>query len=221
MITLDPAMLGQLDTPGSRSADQPRAGSPPTSGQLAKAADGRPYARLTRLERLRLDGAADEGEEPAVAHGGRGDDSDDEPEADPDQALTGSYGSAAAPAKGVKEKHKMRGKNSAMKRYLRKQKQNVIDPNAVSTACGVYECRLCSSKCSTSSLCAPSLRVRRTREQPRLSAMRASPPACLPRRSTTLRSPTSARSAAGVPRRSSLQSYNLILCAARHLLLIK
>ena len=204
MITLDPAMLGQLDTPGSRSADQPRAGSPPASGQLAKAADGRPYARLTRLERLRLDGAADEGEEPAVAHGGRGDDSDDEPEADPNQALTGSYGSAAAPAKGVKEKHKMRGKNSAMKRYLRKQKQNVIDPNAVSAGRVRARRRVCSNESSISSPCVPSWRVRRTREQPRRSAMPAWPPACPPRRSTTLRSPTSARSAAVAPRHSSV-----------------
>ena len=36
--------------------------------------------------------------------------------------------------KAEKEKKKMRGKNKSLKRYLRKQRKNVIDPRAVSVA---------------------------------------------------------------------------------------
>ena len=36
-----------------------------------------------------------------------------------------------------KEKKKMRGKNKSLKRYLRKQRKNVIDPRAVSSVVSV------------------------------------------------------------------------------------
>lgn len=107
MITVDPDVVGQLDTKASR-ADQPivaaRGGD-----RVPRAADGTPYARLTRAQRLQLDEAMED-------------------EADDD--LDGAYSRAAAPAKGVvKEKNKARGRNSAMKRYLRKKRQNVVDAN--------------------------------------------------------------------------------------------
>lgn len=129
MITLDPETLGQLDV--RESVATPRAYSPPpTRGSgpsLPKAADGRAYARLSRLERLRLDGRADEGDEAAVSSTPNWATSADaeDPEQDKGAAVAGK-------GKDVKERFKMRGKNSAMKRYLRKQKQNVIDPNMVS-----------------------------------------------------------------------------------------
>jgi len=70
-----------------------------------------PFARLPRQHRLKLQGRADETEEVSEEDG------------------EGDEGKAAR--KEEKEKKRMRGKNKAMKRYLRKQRKNVIDPKAV------------------------------------------------------------------------------------------
>jgi len=68
-----------------------------------------PFARLPRQHRLKLQGRADETEEVSEEDGGEG---------KVDKAKSD-------------EKRRMRGKNKAMKRYLRKQRKNVIDPKAV------------------------------------------------------------------------------------------
>ena len=109
MIALDPEFVGAL-------APEPK---------LTTAVDDKtevPFARLPRLERLRVSGRADEteeGAEGAVAEGS----GDEEP--------------AARMSKAEKEKKKMRGKNKSLKRYLRKQRKNVIDPKAVSIFNGI------------------------------------------------------------------------------------
>lgn len=103
MITLDPDFVGSL--------------APPP--KLTTAVDDKSeltYARLPRLERLRVSGKADETEEDADAAGDNG---------------SGEEG-AKPLSKAEKEKKKMRGKNKSLKRYLRKQRKNVIDPKAVS-----------------------------------------------------------------------------------------
>ncbi|GBE84537.1 Probable U3 small nucleolar RNA-associated protein [Sparassis crispa] len=100
MIALNPEFIGSL--------------APPP--KLVTAVDGKvdiPFARLPRLERLRVQGKADETE--ANDH-----DSDDA-EAE----------GAPKPKREEKEKKKMRGKNKSLKRYLRKQRKNVIDPRAI------------------------------------------------------------------------------------------
>ena len=105
MITLDPEFVGSL--------------APPP--KLTTAVDDKselPFARLPRLERLRVQGKADETEEGDEAEPGviNGDENED---------------SKGRPSKAEKEKNKMRGKNKSLKRYLRKQRKNVIDPKAV------------------------------------------------------------------------------------------
>ena len=69
-----------------------------------------PFARLPRQHRIKLQGRADETEEVSAEEDGN-------------------------EGKGAKakseEKRRMRGKNKAMKRYLRKQRKNVVDPKAV------------------------------------------------------------------------------------------
>ncbi|KAI0635447.1 BING4CT-domain-containing protein [Trametes polyzona] len=102
-ITLDPSFIGSL--------------APPP--KLSTAVDGAhdiPYARLPRYERLRVSGKADETEE------------GDEGDAD---GAEGEAGSKHATSKAEKEKRKMRGKNKSLKRYLRKQRKNVVDPRAL------------------------------------------------------------------------------------------
>ncbi|OJA15047.1 hypothetical protein AZE42_05845 [Rhizopogon vesiculosus] len=103
MITLNPDFIGSL--------------APQT--KLTTAVNDThdiPFARLPRLERLRVQGKADDTE--AV------DDDDDGGEGDGDK-------SGKTQSRAEKEKRKMRGKGKSVKRYLRKQRKNVIDPTAV------------------------------------------------------------------------------------------
>ncbi|EGN97133.1 hypothetical protein SERLA73DRAFT_92118 [Serpula lacrymans var. lacrymans S7.3] len=105
MISLDPEFVGSL--------------APPT--KLTTAVHDTvdiPFARLPRLERLRVQGLADETE---VAEDGRG--RGDDGGAGDDNGKKQS--------REEREKRKMRGKGKSMKRYLRKQRKNVIDPTAV------------------------------------------------------------------------------------------
>lgn len=69
-----------------------------------------PFARLPRQHRLKLQGRADETEEIS------------------EEEENGEEGKAA---RKEEEKRRMRGRNKAIKRYLRKQRKNVIDPKAV------------------------------------------------------------------------------------------
>jgi len=88
--------------------------APPT--KLTTSTNGKPdipFARLPRQHRLKLQGRADETEEVSEEEDGEG------------------GGEGKAVRREEKEKKRMRGKNKAMKRYLRKQRKNVIDPKAV------------------------------------------------------------------------------------------
>lgn len=101
MITLDPEFVGTI--------------APPS--KLTTTVDGKietPFARLPRHERLKVQGKADQTE-----------DLSDEDEDSGDNDAT------KAEKREEKEKKKMRGRGKALKRYLRKQRKNVIDPRAV------------------------------------------------------------------------------------------
>ncbi|KAJ7049455.1 BING4CT-domain-containing protein [Mycena amicta] len=99
MVTIDPEFIGSLA---------------PTQSALTtldgKPAQSVPFARLPRLDRLRVQGKADETEV-----------------VDPDDYTPD--GTKRTPEE--KERKKMRGKGKSVKRYLRKQRKNVIDPTAV------------------------------------------------------------------------------------------
>lgn len=99
MIALDPDFVGSLAPSGT---------AVPQDQDI-------PFARLPRLQRLRIQGKADETE--ADADGG----ADDE----------AAGGTATSKSKKEKEKMKMRSRNKSLKRYLRKQRKNVIDPKAI------------------------------------------------------------------------------------------
>jgi hypothetical protein len=103
LITLDPEFVGNL-APPSKMTTTTFDGKPEVAV---------PYARLSRLERLRVSGKIDETEEHS------GDDGDE------------AEGDAKKATKEEREKRKMRGKGKSLKRYLRKQRKNVVDPAAV------------------------------------------------------------------------------------------
>lgn len=82
-----------------------------------------PFRKLSRLERLRAQGKADETEK-VEEHEEDGIDTDGEKK----------------PKGAEKEKMKMRGKGKALKRYLKKKRKNVIEPSTVS--CNQFGCLL-------------------------------------------------------------------------------
>ncbi|PWN48850.1 BING4CT-domain-containing protein [Violaceomyces palustris] len=136
MISLDPTLLGSIDAkdpfkpdPLSLDGDGVRLIRPDS---IVKSADGRSFSKLSRYEKLQLQGLdledgmdfvrSDEEDEDAVAAG-----------EDEGRINLGSNAVRVGAGKKEKskEKNKMRGKNSAMKKYLRKKKMNVIDPKTI------------------------------------------------------------------------------------------
>ena len=108
MITLDPEMVGNLAPPSKLTTGTTSEGKP---------LDAIPYARLPRMERLKVSGKADTTE----------DISEDEREVD-----------GKKESREEREKRRMRGKGKSLSRYLRKQRKNVIDPAAVSNTMICY-----------------------------------------------------------------------------------
>lgn len=147
MISVDPSFLGRVQENGVKGRVGPReegAGELKKAGIL-KAADGTPFARLSRMERLRLEGKADEGSDRAfkMSHlassaadaAGQGSDDEDDDSSTDGEGVTSSTAPDGTVRVGTgekKEKKKARGRNSTMKRYLRKKRGNVIDQNSVS-----------------------------------------------------------------------------------------
>ncbi|KAJ7363775.1 BING4CT-domain-containing protein [Mycena albidolilacea] len=103
MITLDPELIGAMAPESKLSTTTTFDGKPAKGSET-------PFARLPRIERLRVQGKADESEV-----------------VDPDD--TAPDGRKLTTEE--KERKKMRGKGKSLKRYLRKQRKNVIDPTAV------------------------------------------------------------------------------------------
>lgn len=120
LISIDQSILGSVHVAETNvsAADQDRilaeiARRNPDA--VPRSADGRAYSQLSRVERMQLDDPntllfTEEGEE----------------------AGTGSLAARiAAHEAPKKEKNRMRGKNKALSRYLRKKRENVIDPNRI------------------------------------------------------------------------------------------
>jgi len=74
---------------------------------------------LPRIERLRVQGKADETELP---------------QSDEDETVEGETEESKEVRKEKREKMKMRGKGKTLKRYLRKKRKNVIDAGVVSNS---------------------------------------------------------------------------------------
>ncbi|KXN92677.1 U3 small nucleolar RNA-associated protein 7 [Leucoagaricus sp. SymC.cos] len=110
LITLDPEFVGTFAEPSKLVTSD---GKPATET---------PYARLPRFDRLRLSGKVDTSEDP---------DSADELAGVEDGEGGGIDEEKRQRMREEKDKKRMRGKNKSMKRYLRKQRKNVIDPATV------------------------------------------------------------------------------------------
>jgi U3 small nucleolar RNA-associated protein 7 len=139
-ITLDPDMLGQLNVETDEGY------VPDTNpASLPSSADGRFFRRLTRIERLRLQGKADEGDQAAIAEVRQRskqetneDEDETESQGDSDDESGGAKGSVPLRdwneptyiGKGKdKSKHRMRGRNGAQKRVAVKRFKAVDNVN--------------------------------------------------------------------------------------------
>ncbi|KIY50221.1 BING4CT-domain-containing protein [Fistulina hepatica ATCC 64428] len=111
MITLDPEFVGSM---AAQSTAPPDAGIP--------------FPRLSRMDKLRLQGKVDETEVTRSADDANTDDENDDEE-------------ARAQKKEAREKKKMRGKGKSLKRFLRKQRKNVVDPKAVAVRAKLQKLR--------------------------------------------------------------------------------
>lgn len=124
LISVDSSILGSLHVAETNvsAAEQDRimadiAKRNPKA--VVRSADGRAYSQLSRVEKLELSNP----EESPMDH--------DQYAEILDEPFTATVGAEERSAGPKKEKNKMRGKNKAMKRYLRKKKENVIDPNRI------------------------------------------------------------------------------------------
>ena len=99
MITLDPDFVGSLAPPSKLTTAADGAGGGAAAGAV-------PFARLPRLERLRVSGKADETE--VVSD-------DDDRDAD---GKTSSKAGGGKQDREEREKRKMRGKGKSLKRWV-------------------------------------------------------------------------------------------------------
>lgn len=104
-------MIGNLEAPSKLTT---------ATASDEKSSSGIPYARLPRLERLRVSGKLDDTEEKS--------DEDEDVERRTERREE----------REEREKKKMRGKNKSLKRYLRKHRKNVIDPTTVITFQSIF-----------------------------------------------------------------------------------
>ncbi|CDR98627.1 hypothetical protein [Sporisorium scitamineum] len=127
LISIDQSILGSIHVAETNvsAAEQDRilaemAKRNPDA--VARSADGRAYSQLSRIERMQLDNPE---ASPLAADG---------EEEEEGREVTGSLAAKIAAheaPKAKKEKNRMRGKNKALSRYLRKKRENVIDPNRI------------------------------------------------------------------------------------------
>lgn len=122
MITLDTEMVGKLDTNVMKAEERI---NPDKPGYKAT-----PYAQKTRLDRLKADGEHQEDEE-----------EDSEAEEDVDEERRKAKKQARVEK--ADAKNRARGRNSTLKKMLRKRRRNVVDPQTVSSlwACLLAELR--------------------------------------------------------------------------------
>jgi U3 small nucleolar RNA-associated protein 7 len=120
MIALDPEFVGRL-APESKLTTRAEMLREKNSwegqGGKGKKEGEVPFARMSRMERLRVAGNMDLSEVVGSDDEGAGGDE-------------GGDGRRKE-SKEEREKRKMRGKGKSLKRYLRKQRKNVVDPAAV------------------------------------------------------------------------------------------
>ena len=122
MITLDTDLVGTIDKEVNERAEKVNVDRP---GYKATE-----YSKKTRLDRLKLEGkiVVDAGN--AGGAGMEADSSDEEDDVDEDQAARERR--AGAKVEKSDAKKRARGRNSTLKKMLRKRRRNVIDPQTVS-----------------------------------------------------------------------------------------
>ncbi|KAM0786607.1 hypothetical protein ACM66B_002061 [Microbotryomycetes sp. NB124-2] len=119
MITLDPNLVGKLDPGVKHSADDDKDRARAATSTGRKGDKDVSFARKTRVDRLKATGQAQLDE----------DESSDSEEEDQDEAQKRER--RLKREEKADNKKRARGRNSSLKKMLRKRKRNVIDPQTV------------------------------------------------------------------------------------------
>lgn len=119
MIALDPEFVGRLAPESKLTTRAEMLREKNSGGGKGKKEGEVPFARMSRMERLRVAGKMDVSEVVGSDDEGAGGDEGE------------GEGERRKESKEEREKRKMRGKGKSLKRYLRKQRKNVVDPAAL------------------------------------------------------------------------------------------
>ena len=121
MITLDTDLVGKIDKEVNERAEKVNVDRP---GYKATE-----YSKKTRLDRLKSEGKIVPDAEGTGGAGMEGDSSEEDDDVDEDQAARDRR--AGIKVEKSDAKKRARGRNSTLKKMLRKRRRNVIDPQTV------------------------------------------------------------------------------------------
>ncbi|KAF6752045.1 WD repeat-containing protein 46 [Ephemerocybe angulata] len=146
LITLDPSMVGKFDSAALSASGSSLVATAAQSlldksdkvkwganVQVKNVGVDVPFSRMKRVERLAVQGKLDTT--------GAGDDSEDSDVEMKEGGDGDSDDEAGLSREEMSKKRKMRGKNKSLKRYLRKQRKNVVDPQVLAVRAKVDRMR--------------------------------------------------------------------------------
>ncbi|KAJ2912900.1 hypothetical protein MD484_g7514, partial [Candolleomyces efflorescens] len=146
LITLDPSFVGKFDASALSASSSTSLVATAAQSLLDKKDKAKwgdsvrvkqvgvdlPFARMKRVERLGVQGKLD-------VENAASDTSDDD--GDGDVKMGDDEDGNKANGKEEKEKKRLRGRNKSLKRYLRKQRKNVVDPQVLAVRAKVERMR--------------------------------------------------------------------------------
>ncbi|KAF6743398.1 WD repeat-containing protein 46 [Ephemerocybe angulata] len=146
LITLDPSMVGKFDSAALSASGSSLVATAAQSlldksdkvkwganVQVKNVGVDVPFSRMKRVERLAVQGKLDTT--------GAGDDSEDSDVEMKEGGDGDSDDEGGLTREEMSKKRKMRGKNKSLKRYLRKQRKNVVDPQVLAVRAKVDRMR--------------------------------------------------------------------------------
>ncbi|TIA90162.1 hypothetical protein E3P99_01671 [Wallemia hederae] len=123
LITFNDDVLGSLHIKGDNTNPNAKQQQPRPGQKARKVGQDKPFSQMSRSERLRVNGVPQSDEE-----------DEDEADDDDDEGMLDEHDNEHHDDMGrgkLKEKKKMRGRNSTTKRYLSRKRKNVVEPSQI------------------------------------------------------------------------------------------
>ena len=121
LITFNDDVLGSLHIKGDNTNPNAKQQQLRPGQKARKVGQDKPFSQMSRSERLRVNGVPQSDEE-----------DEDEADDDDDEGMLDEHDNEHHDDMGrskLKEKKKMRGRNSSTKRYLSRKRKNVVEPS--------------------------------------------------------------------------------------------